>query len=427
MRQLAEQLKNNPQQLARPLDPNTRVMRQDDLRNMIDRLERLSRSGDKDAAKQLLDQLSADAREPADGAARPGRRRHGAGAERARRRDPQAAAIARPHLQGRPGFAPRQRGQRGEPARPARRPEPDGRPAAGSAGAARPPAAAAGSARQAGHAPARPAGATRPGRQQQGQQGQGRATTAIRSAMPTARWATPAISWATAMRTARSARRAGRWRRCGKRRAGPRPADAAGPGRRQSERQRAVQPRRPAAEQRPERRSARTSVARPRVQRRLTREDSGRDRRAARAPHPRGAAPPLLRSAAAAARARLSRAVVEGLLISGFEIVRCMTQFIVRWACGCLRDSRCASRPRLPPTIVRRPRRPRHRSWLSAGRIRRRRSFPATGRSSARCCAIAARRSWRRRCIRASSSSTGSTAAAGSCRRRRRISRNSFP
>ena len=57
MRQLAEQLKNNPQQLARPLDPNTRMLRQDDLRNMIDRMERLSKSGDKDAAKQLLDQL----------------------------------------------------------------------------------------------------------------------------------------------------------------------------------------------------------------------------------------------------------------------------------------------------------------------------------------------------------------------------------
>ncbi|WP_163468182.1 DUF4175 family protein, partial [Klebsiella michiganensis] len=52
-----EQLRNNPQQLARPLDPNTRVMRQDDLRNMIDRMERLSRSGDKDAARQLLEQL----------------------------------------------------------------------------------------------------------------------------------------------------------------------------------------------------------------------------------------------------------------------------------------------------------------------------------------------------------------------------------
>ena len=57
MRQLAEQQRNNPQQLARPLDPNTMVLRQQDLQNMIDRMERLSRSGDKDAAKQLLDQL----------------------------------------------------------------------------------------------------------------------------------------------------------------------------------------------------------------------------------------------------------------------------------------------------------------------------------------------------------------------------------
>ena len=57
MRQLAEQLKNNPQQLARPLDPNTKVMRQQDLNAMIERMERLSRSGDKDAAKALLEQL----------------------------------------------------------------------------------------------------------------------------------------------------------------------------------------------------------------------------------------------------------------------------------------------------------------------------------------------------------------------------------
>ena len=57
MRQLAEQLRNNPQQLARPLDPNTRVLRQQDLNNMIERMERLSRSGDKEAAKQLLEQL----------------------------------------------------------------------------------------------------------------------------------------------------------------------------------------------------------------------------------------------------------------------------------------------------------------------------------------------------------------------------------
>jgi len=57
MRQLADQMRNNPQALAQPLDPNTRVMRQQDLNNMIERMERLSRSGDKDAAKQLLEQL----------------------------------------------------------------------------------------------------------------------------------------------------------------------------------------------------------------------------------------------------------------------------------------------------------------------------------------------------------------------------------
>jgi uncharacterized protein (TIGR02302 family) len=57
MRQFAEQLRNNPQQLARPLDPNTRMLRQQDLNNMIERMERLSRSGDKEAARQLLEQL----------------------------------------------------------------------------------------------------------------------------------------------------------------------------------------------------------------------------------------------------------------------------------------------------------------------------------------------------------------------------------
>ena len=56
LRQLAEQLRNNPQQLARPLDPNTKMLSQQDLKSMLDRLERLSRSGDKDA-KQLLEQL----------------------------------------------------------------------------------------------------------------------------------------------------------------------------------------------------------------------------------------------------------------------------------------------------------------------------------------------------------------------------------
>lgn len=57
MRQLAEQQRNNPQQLARPLDSNTKILRQQDLNNMIERMERLSRSGDKEAARQLLEQL----------------------------------------------------------------------------------------------------------------------------------------------------------------------------------------------------------------------------------------------------------------------------------------------------------------------------------------------------------------------------------
>jgi len=57
LRQLAEQMRNNPQALARPLDPNTKVMRQQDLNNMLERMERLSRQGDKDGARQLLDQL----------------------------------------------------------------------------------------------------------------------------------------------------------------------------------------------------------------------------------------------------------------------------------------------------------------------------------------------------------------------------------
>ena len=56
MQALAQQLKNN-QQLARPLDPNAQVMTQRDLQNMLNRLENLARSGDKNAAQELLQQL----------------------------------------------------------------------------------------------------------------------------------------------------------------------------------------------------------------------------------------------------------------------------------------------------------------------------------------------------------------------------------
>jgi uncharacterized protein (TIGR02302 family) len=54
---LAEELRKNPQQLARPLDRNARELRPQDLRSMLDRLENLARSGNKDAARQLLEQL----------------------------------------------------------------------------------------------------------------------------------------------------------------------------------------------------------------------------------------------------------------------------------------------------------------------------------------------------------------------------------
>ena len=45
MQALAEQMQRNPQQLARPLDPNARQIRPQDLRAMLDRIERLARSG----------------------------------------------------------------------------------------------------------------------------------------------------------------------------------------------------------------------------------------------------------------------------------------------------------------------------------------------------------------------------------------------
>ena len=53
---LAEQMRKNPQ-MARPFDPNARTMRSQDLKNMIDRLEQMARSGAKDAARKLLEEL----------------------------------------------------------------------------------------------------------------------------------------------------------------------------------------------------------------------------------------------------------------------------------------------------------------------------------------------------------------------------------
>ncbi len=57
MQAMAEQLKND-QQLARPLDPNARVLSQRDLQNMLNRLEKLARSGAKDAARRCCSSSS---------------------------------------------------------------------------------------------------------------------------------------------------------------------------------------------------------------------------------------------------------------------------------------------------------------------------------------------------------------------------------
>src|SRR5262245_27992432 len=54
LRQLAEQLKNNPQQLSRPLDPNTKFLTQRDLDSLLRQIER-NREGALDALKRLSD------------------------------------------------------------------------------------------------------------------------------------------------------------------------------------------------------------------------------------------------------------------------------------------------------------------------------------------------------------------------------------
>lgn len=57
MQALAEEMRKNPQRSTRQMDPNARMLRPQDLKSMIDRLENLARSGAKDAAKRMLDEL----------------------------------------------------------------------------------------------------------------------------------------------------------------------------------------------------------------------------------------------------------------------------------------------------------------------------------------------------------------------------------
>lgn len=54
---LMEEMRKNPQAQQRPMDPNARMLRPQDLDKMLDRIEELARQGSRDAAQQLLSQL----------------------------------------------------------------------------------------------------------------------------------------------------------------------------------------------------------------------------------------------------------------------------------------------------------------------------------------------------------------------------------
>ena len=59
MQALTEQLKRQDQASDLPLDRNTRVVRPQDLKNMLDRIENLAKSGARDAARRMLDEMQA--------------------------------------------------------------------------------------------------------------------------------------------------------------------------------------------------------------------------------------------------------------------------------------------------------------------------------------------------------------------------------
>jgi uncharacterized protein (TIGR02302 family) len=56
---LAQEMRRNPDRFARDLPPDARMLRQQDLQAMLDKMEQMARSGDRDAARQMLDQLQA--------------------------------------------------------------------------------------------------------------------------------------------------------------------------------------------------------------------------------------------------------------------------------------------------------------------------------------------------------------------------------
>ena len=212
LRQLAEQLRNNPQQLARPLDPNTRMLSQQDLKNMLDRMERLSRSGDKDAAKQLLEQLQQMLENLQ--MAQPGQNGD-SDMEQALNElgdmiRKQQQLRDKTYKQGQDSRRDRLRGKQGDKGMGDLQQDQQGlrdrlQEIAAGTGQARHGPGPAG--RKGSEGPARPTG---PGRRVRAI----RATARTASATPTPRWATPAAGSAKAMPMARWIRKARRWKRC---------------------------------------------------------------------------------------------------------------------------------------------------------------------------------------------------------------------
>ena len=238
MQALAEQMKRNPQQLARPLDPNTRMLRQQDLKSMIDRMEQLARSGAKDAAKKLLEELQQMLENLQ--MAQPGQQGDDMDDDMMSALDELGNMIReqqnlrdKTFRQGQenapqpagPARAARPAGSTG-PARPAGRSEPVRRIAAEPAGSARAAQEAAG--RDAQARPGRPAGSTgtaRPAGSAGPRAGPGRRARAGRRRDGRCRGS------ARAGQCRRRGRRAGpRARSAAPRRAKPRAADAAGAG-----------------------------------------------------------------------------------------------------------------------------------------------------------------------------------------------------
>ena len=310
LQQLAEQLRNNPQQLARPLDPNTRMLSQQDLKNMLDRMERLSRSGDKDAARQLLEQLQQMLENLQ--MAQPGQNGDGdmeqALNELGDMIRKQQQLRDKTFKQGQDNRRDRMRGNKqGDKCMGDLQQDQQGlrdrleEIAAGTGQARHGPGP---EGRKGSEGPARPTGPGRRSRRSGRRRGQPR-----RRRHRDGRRRRPAR------------RRQCRWRGGFARqgagcdaqgRAEPCAADAAGRRRRAERWPR--QSRRPPAERRPRQRSAGPAAARPRIRRRPDGEDSRRNRRAAGAPDSRRTAPPPRRYAAPADRTRLHRAAAEGLL-----------------------------------------------------------------------------------------------------------------